>query len=102
MAPRPPEEAGALERLGEELRDRFARDGDAADLARAVAALEEALELTPAGIPHQISEPWTAGLHAGDPVGVFLDDLIATLSCHLPQVVKLGFRVLIDRTHPHI
>lgn len=55
-----------------------------------------------AGIPHQIAKPWPPCLHAGDPVRVLGDDLIAALGRHLPQVEKLGLRMLIDRADSHV
>jgi hypothetical protein len=57
---------------------------------------QDDIELAAAGIPHQIAEPWPAGLHTADPVRILLDDLIAALSCHLTQVENLRLRVLID------
>jgi len=44
---------------------------------------QDDIELAAAGIPHQIAEPWPAGLHAADPVRVLLNDLVAALSSHL-------------------
>ena len=63
---------------------------------------QDHIELTAAGIPHHVAEPWPERLHAADPVRVLLDDLIAALSGHLTQVVNLRLRVLIDGTDPHI
>jgi hypothetical protein len=60
---------------------------------------QDDIEPAAAGIPHQISEPWPARLHAADLVHIFLDDLIAALSSHLAQIVELRLGVLIDRTH---
>ena len=44
----------------------------------------------------------TACLHAADPVGVLLCDFVAALGSHLPQVVHLGLRVLINGAHPEV
>ena len=50
-----------------------------------------------ASIGHELIEPGTLGLGAADLVGVFLDDLVAALLGHLPQVIQLGLRMLVDR-----
>jgi len=63
---------------------------------------QDHIELTAATIPHQVAEPWPTRLHAADSVRVLLNDLEAALSSHLPQVVQLGLRVLIDAGDPHI
>src|ERR1035438_4986880 len=47
------------------------------------------IELAAAGIPHQLIESRPACLHTADPESVFLDDLIATLSSHLLEIVKM-------------
>ena len=39
---------------------------------------------------------------AADPVGIFLDDLVAALGSHLTEVMKLGLRMLINAGDPHI
>jgi hypothetical protein len=63
---------------------------------------QDNLEPTAAGIRHHLIETWPACLHSRYSVRVFLDDLVATLSSHLTQVVDLRLRVLIDGTDPHI
>jgi len=63
---------------------------------------QDDVELTAAGIPHQVAEPWSAGLHPADPVRVLVDDLITTLRGHLAQIVQLGLRVLVDAGDPRI
>jgi hypothetical protein len=57
---------------------------------------ENNIEPAAAGIGHHLIESWPARLGAADPIGVFLHDLIASLSSHLPQVKKLRLRMLID------
>ena len=59
-------------------------------------------KLAAAGIVHQLVQPGPARLGAGDPVGVFMHDLIAALGGHLPQVEKLGLGVLVQARDPHI
>jgi|SRR5579862_1783234 len=63
---------------------------------------QQDLEAAEAGILHELIESRRAGLHSGYSVGVRLDDIVATLSCHLLQVIELGLGMLIDRRHPHI
>src|ERR1019366_493100 len=43
-----------------------------------------------------------ARFRAADPVFVLLDDLIAPLSSHLAEIVKLGFRMLIEGGDSHV
>ena len=47
------------------------------------------IEPAAAGIAQQLVETRTFGLGAGDPVGVFLDDLEAALGSQLTQIVQL-------------
>jgi hypothetical protein len=63
---------------------------------------QDNIELAAASISHHPIESRPLGLSPGNPIGKFLDDLIATLISHLPEIEKLGFRVLIDCRHPHI
>ena len=58
------------------------------------------LEAAAPGIPHHGVEAGTLGLGAADHVGELLDDLETALGGHLPEVVELGFRVLIERRDP--
>ena len=51
---------------------------------------------------HHLIESRPLGLSAGDPVGILVHDLIATLSSHLPQIEQLRLRMLIDGRYPHI
>lgn len=63
---------------------------------------QDNIELTPTSIPHHLIKSRPLGLGAGDPIGILVHDLIATLSSHLPEIEKLRLRVLIDGGHPHI
>ena len=63
---------------------------------------QDDIEAAPAGIAHQVTETWPAGLHAADPVGVLLDDLEAALGSHLTQVMNLSLGVLIDRADSEV
>ena len=53
---------------------------------------QDHVELAAAGIPHQFVQPGPAGLHAADPVGVFVDDLVAALGGHLAEIDEAGSR----------
>ena len=44
------------------------------------------IELASAGIGHQVIQPRTARLHSGEPVGILLHDLEATLGGQLAQI----------------
>jgi hypothetical protein len=57
---------------------------------------QDNVEAAAAAIGHHLIETGAPGLGAADPVGVLVDDLIAALSGHLPEVVQLRFRVLIE------
>jgi hypothetical protein len=48
------------------------------------------------GISQQLVEAGALCLRAANLVGVFLDDLVATLLRQLPQIVELRLRVLIE------
>ena len=63
---------------------------------------QDDIEPAAAGIGHHLIESWPPGLRAGDLVCVLGDDLVATLAGHLPEIVELRFRVLIEGRHPHI
>ena len=60
------------------------------------------VELAASGIAHQLVEARPAGLHAGDPVRVLVDDLEAALANHLAKVEELSFRVLVDGGDSHV
>ena len=63
---------------------------------------QDHIEAAAAGVAHQFIETRPACLHAGDPVCVLLDDLIAALRGHLAQVIDLGLRMLIEARDPDI
>ena len=63
---------------------------------------QDDVEASPAGIPHQGIESRTLGFGPTDPVGILLNDLIATLLGHLVQVVELGLGVLVEGGDSHI
>ena len=48
---------------------------------------QDDVEPAAAGVGHHLIESWPLGLHAADPVGVLLDDLIATLGGQLAQIM---------------
>ena len=54
------------------------------------------IEAAVAGVAHQLVQTGPARLRAGDPVGVFLDDLEAALGGELVKIQGLSLRVLID------
>jgi hypothetical protein len=54
------------------------------------------LEPAMPGISQQLVEAGALCLRAANLVGVFLDDLVATLLRQLPQIVELRLRVLIE------
>src|SRR4051794_29639147 len=57
---------------------------------------QDNIELAAASVPHHLIEPWPLCLGPGDPIGVLVHDLIATLGSHLPEIEKLRLRVLVD------
>jgi hypothetical protein len=57
---------------------------------------ENNIEAAAAGIGHHLIETWPLRFSARKPVGILIDDLVAALSSHLPQIDKLRFRMLID------
>ena len=63
---------------------------------------QDHIEASAAGIAHQFVQPGAFGLRPGDPVCVFVDDLIAALGGHLAEIMKLCLRMLIDAGDPHI
>ena len=63
---------------------------------------QDNIEPAAAGIGHHLIEPRPPGLRTADPVGVLVDDFVATLAGHLAEIVQLGFGMLIDRRYPHI
>ena len=60
------------------------------------------VEAAAAGIGHHLIEARSFGLGAADLVCVLGDDLVAALSSHLAQVVKLRLGMLIDCGDTHI
>jgi hypothetical protein len=60
------------------------------------------IEVVTASVSHHLIESGAACLHAAEPVRIFVEDLVATLFSHLPQVEKLGLGVLIHGRDPHI
>ena len=63
---------------------------------------QDNVELAFPGIAHHAVETRSARFRSTDSVGVLLDDPVAALFGHLPQVVELGFGVLVDGRDPHI
>ena len=57
---------------------------------------QDNVEAAAAGIGHHRIESRPFGLHAADPIGVLVDDLVAALGSHLAQVEELCFRMLVD------
>ena len=63
---------------------------------------QDHIELTAASIPHHGIQSWPTRLGAADGVGVFLRDPIAALLGHLPEIIELGFRMLIESRDSHV
>ena len=57
---------------------------------------QDHIEPAAAGICHHLIEARPPGLRTADSVGVFVDNLEATLAGHLAKIVELCFRMLID------
>ena len=63
---------------------------------------QDHVEASAAGIAHQVIEAGPTRPCAGNPVGVFMRDLVAALGGHLTQVEELGLGMLIQARDPHI
>jgi hypothetical protein len=57
---------------------------------------QDNIEPTAAGVGHHLIEARPPGLCTADPVSVFVDDFVAALAGHLPEIVELCFRMLIE------
>jgi hypothetical protein len=60
------------------------------------------IEPAAAGVGHHLVKAGPFGLRTADLVGVLGYDLEAALAGHLPEVIQLRLRMLIDSAHPHI
>ena len=60
---------------------------------------EYGIEFVPVGISQQLIKARTFLLGARYLVSVFLDDLIATLLRHFPQIIQLCLGMLVNRGH---
>ena len=63
---------------------------------------ENNIEAAAAGIGQHLIETWPLRFSARKPVGILIDDLVAALSSHLPQIDELRFRMLIDGRYAHV
>ena len=73
------------------------------DLAiRSEAQTKTHIEPAAAGVGHHLVKAGPFGLRAADSVGVLGYDLEAALAGHLPEVIQLRLRMLIDSADPHI
>lgn len=63
---------------------------------------QDDIELSMACVAHQLVESRALCLGAADPVGVFVDDLVAALLHQLVQIMQLSLWMLIDGRNAHV
>jgi hypothetical protein len=63
---------------------------------------QQDVELVAPGVEQELIETRTLCLCPADLVGIFVDDLEATLRGEAAQIMQLGFRVLIECRNAHV
>ena len=63
---------------------------------------QDNIEAAMACVGYHLIEPGPPGLRVPDPVGELGYDLVITLGSHLPEVMQLRLRMLIEGRYPHL